>query len=345
MIKNKKILYIVLISTSIIFLSILFLRPGKDKNQKDFESILTEGKTFDSRELPSLPEDYAEHKLMEYSVEEIARILQEKYGKNIDNPAAQIAMIEELMKDLPKLYPNDWVKVLNQILGYAFPDKVLELMRMSENLYNYNKFRESNMSKVGLMSDEARRQMVWKERYRLFGEKADQIWAMEKKMTNIGDALKRIKESPAGNLDAKLNNYSQLLREQFGKEYPRIMENKRQQLTEGFMVSVQKDLKVLSYGERKSALREIRSAMGMDSAALGRWDALEEEREKTWQNQRKYSEKRTQLSSKKSGMTPEDEKELDGLRKQYFGEEAEIIKNEEASGYFRAQDERTYGVN
>ncbi|MGE8721634.1 hypothetical protein ACO2KH_09890 [Leptospira terpstrae] len=345
MIKNKKFLYIVLISISLIFLIILFLRPGKDKNQKDFESILTEGKTFESRELPTLPEDYGDHKLMEYSVEEIARILQEKYGKNIENPAAQIAMIEELMKDLPKLYPNDWVKVLNQILGYAFPDKVLELMRMSENLYNYNKFRESNMSKVGLMSDEARRQMVWKERYRLFGEKADQIWAMEKKMTAIGDTLKRIKESPAGNLDAKLSNYSQTLREQFGKEYPRIMENKRQQLTEGFMVSVQKDLKVLSYGERKSALREIRSAMGMDSAALGRWDALEEEREKAWQNQQKYSEKRTQLSSKKGGMTAEDEKQLDTLRKQYFGEEAEIIKNEEASGYFRAQEERTYGVN
>ncbi|TGM24041.1 hypothetical protein [Leptospira meyeri] len=345
MIKNKKILYIVLISSSVLFLSLLLLRPGKDKNQKDFESILKEGKNFSTRELPQLPEDYADHKLMEYSVEEIARILQEKYGKNIDHPGAQIAMIEELMKDLPKLYPNDWVRILNQILGFAFPDKVLELMRMSENLYNYNKFREANMSKVGLMSDEARKQMMWKERYRLFGEKADQIWAMEKKMTTIGDTLKRITESPAGNLDAKLSQYSQTLKDQFGKEYSRVMENKRQQLTEGFMVAVQKDLKVLSFGERKSALREIRSAMGMDSAALSRWDTLEEEREKAWQNQQKYAEKRTQLSSKKGGMTPEDEKQLDALRKQYFGEEAEIIKNEEASGYYRAREERTYGVN
>ncbi|MBM9589610.1 hypothetical protein JWG41_04090 [Leptospira sp. 201903075] len=345
MIKNKKILYIVLISASVLFISILFLRSGKDKNQKDFESILSEGKTFDSRELPSLPEDYSDHKLMEYSVEEIARILQEKYGKNIDNPAAQIAMIEELMKDLPKLYPNDWVRVLNQILGFAFPNKVLELMRMSENLYNYNRFRESNMSKVGLLSDEARRQMIWKERYRLFGEKADQIWSMEKKMTTIGDTLKRIKESPAGNLDAKLSNYSQTLKEQFGKEYPRLMENKRDQLTEGFMVSVQKDLKVLSFGERKSALREIRATMGMDNSALSRWDALEEEREKIWQNQQKYSEKRTQLSSKKGGMSPEEERELDSLRKKLFGEEADIIENEEASGYYRTQEERTYGVN
>jgi len=345
MFQNKKILYTVLTSLILLFIGILILRPGKDKNQKDFESLLNEGKVAESIELPNLPEDYADHKLMEYSIEEIARILQEKYGKNIDNPAAQIAMIEELMKDLPKLYPNDWVKVLNQILGYAFPDKALELLRMAENLYNYNRFRESNMSKVGLMSDDARRAMMWKERYRLFGDKADQIWAMEKKMTVIGDTLKRIKESPAGNLDAKLSNYAQTLKEQFGKEYPRLMENKRQQLTEGFMVSVQKDLKVMSYGERKSALREIRQTMGMDQAALNRWDALEEEREKNWQNQQKYAEKRSQLSTKKGGMTAEDEKQLDALRKQLFGEEADIIKNEEASGYYRASDERTYGVN
>lgn len=164
-------------------------------------------------------------------------------------------------------------------------------------------------------------------------------------MTVIGDSLKRIQESPAGNLDAKLSQYSQTLKEQFGKEYPRLMENKRQQLTEGFMVAVQKDLKVLSYGERKSALREIRQTMGMDQAALNRWDALEEEREKAWQNQQKYAEKRNQLSTKKGGMTAEDEKLLDAMRKQLFGEEAEIIKNEEASGYYRASDERTYGVN
>lgn len=181
MFQNKKILYSVLSALIILFVVILIIRPTKDKNQKDFESILSEGKISESKELPNLPEDYADHKLMEYSMEEIARILQEKYGKNIDNPAAQIAMIEELMKDLPKLYPNDWVKVLNQILGYAFPNKALELLRMSESLYNYNRFREANMSKVGLMSDEARREMMWKERYRLFGEKADQIWAMEKK--------------------------------------------------------------------------------------------------------------------------------------------------------------------
>lgn len=344
MFQNKKLLYTILVSISFLFLILLWFRPTKDKNQKDFENLISSGATVERVELPSLPEDYEDHKLMEYSVEEIARILQEKYGANIDDPATQIAMIEELMRDLPKLFPKDWVRVLNQILGYAFPSKVLELMRMSESLYSYNKFRDANMSKIGLLSDENRRKLLWEERYRLFGEKADRIWAMEKKMTRISEDLKRIQESPAGNLDAKLVGYTKLLKDQFGKEYPRLIETKREQLTEGFMVAVQKDLSLLSFGERKSALREIRSSLGMDSAALARWDALEEERERNWQNQKKYQSMRTKLLSD-GNLSAKEEKELDSLRNSLFGEEAGIIKNEEASGYFRSSEERIYGVN
>lgn len=344
MFQNKKIFYLALTSISILFIFLLWLRPTKDKNQEDFESLKSKSHSA-LEKLPDLPEGYEDSKLMEFSVEEIARILQEKYGKNIDLASVQIALLEELMKDLPKLYPNDWVKVLHQILGYAFPDKALELFRMSENLYAYNKFREASMSKIGLMSDEARREMMWKERYRLFGEKADQIWALEKKMNNVTDALKRIEDSPVGSVDAKLSTYQKVLKDQFGKDLPRVMENKRQQFTDGFMVSVQKDLKVMSPVARKSALREIRETMGMDPAALKRWDALEDEREKVWQNQKKYAEKRTKLLGKKSSPSPEEEKELDSLRKELFGEEADIIKNEEASGYFRSAEERTYGIN
>ncbi|MCZ8343542.1 MAG: hypothetical protein O9301_10950 [Leptospira sp.] len=345
MFQNKKFIYFALASISILFLVILWFRPTKDKNQKDFEELTNAPISSLNGSLPDLPLDYEDSKLSSFTVEEISRIMVEKYGKYIDRPSVQIALLEELMKELPKLYPNDWVKVLHQILGYAFPDKALEIFRMSESLYAYNKFREANMSKLGLMSDQARKEMMWKERYRLFGEKADEIWAMEKKMNNVTDALKRIEESPVGSVDAKLNSYEKVLKEQFGKDLPRILENKRQQLTDGFVVSVQKDLKVLSYSARKSALREIRETMGMDAAALARWDALEEERERGWQNQKKYTEMRTKLLGKKSSLSPEDERSLDSLRKELFGEEAEIIKNEEASGYFRATEERVYGLN
>ncbi|MCU0823684.1 MAG: hypothetical protein MUF77_03480 [Leptospira sp.] len=345
MFQNKKFIYLALATIAILFLLVLWFRPSKDKNQKDFEELTNAPIASLNGSLPELPLDYEDSKLGSFSVEEISRIMIEKYGKYIDRPSVQIALLEELMKELPKLYPNDWVKVLHQILGYAFPGKALEIFRMSESLYAYNKFREANMSKLGLMSDQARKEMMWKERYRLFGEKADEIWAMEKKMNNVTDALKRIEDSPVGNVDAKLNSYEKVLKEQFGKDLPRVLENKRQQLTDGFVVSVQKDLKVLSYPARKSALREIREAMGMDSAALARWDALEEERERGWQNQKKYSEMRTKLLGKKSSLSPEDERALDSLRKELFGEEAEIIKNEEASGYFRSAEERVYGLN
>ena len=38
-------------------------------------------------------------------------------------------------------------------------------------------------------------------------------------------------------------------------------------------------------------------------------------------------------------------KQLSALQFQVFGEEAEIIRNEEASGYFRYQNTQQYGIN
>lgn len=345
MFQKKYLLYFSIFTLAILFLSLLYFRNRDDDTTKAYKSLLESKKSYQSRELPELPSNFEDIDFSNLTPEQIARIMIEKYGKNIDNTRVQIALLEELMKDLPKLYPDNWVEKLHEILSLAFPDKALELFRLSEKLYSYNKYRENNMTRLGLMSDADRRKEMWKERYRLFGDKADEIWALEKKMQNVSDVLKRIEESPVGSVDAKLNTFKSTLKENFGKELPQILSKKQQTLTEGFVMSVQKDLKIMSYDARKSTLRDIREAMGMDAAALNRWDALEDEREVRWQNQDKYIELRKQLLGKKTTLSPEQEKELDAVRKKLFGEEAEIIKNEEASGYFRSPEERNYGIN
>ncbi len=345
MFQKKYLLYLSLVTLAIFFISILLYRNRDDANTRAYKNLLESNKTYANRDLGELPANFEDIDFANLTPEQIARIMLEKYGKNIDNARVQIALLEELMKDLPKLFPENWVEKLHEILHLAFPDHALELFRMSEKLYSYNKFRENNMTRLGLMSDADRRKEMWKERYRLFGDKADDIWAMEKKMQNVSDVLKRIEESPVGNVDAKLNTFKSTLKENFGKELPQILNKRQQTLTEGFVMSVQKDLKIMSYDARKSTLRDIREAMGMDAAALNRWDALEDEREVRWQNQDKYIELRKQLLGKKTSLSPEQEKELDAARTKLFGEEAEIIKNEEASGYFRSPEERNYGIN
>ncbi len=345
MFQKKYLLYFGLIAFAALFISILVLKNSDDKNTKTYKSLLESNKTYASRDLPELPSNFDDIDFSNLTPEQIARIMIEKYGKNIDNARVQVALLEELMKDLPKLYPDNWVEKLHEILGIAFPEKALELFRLSEKLYAYNKFRENNISRLGLMSDADRKKEMWKERYRLFGDKADEIWAMEKKMQNVSEVLKRIEESPVGNVDAKLNTFKSTLKENFGKELPQILSKRQETLTEGFVMSVQKDLKTMTFDARKSTLRDIREAMGMDAAALNRWDALEDEREIRWQNQEKYIAMRKQLLGKKTSLSPEQEKELDTARKKFFGEEAEIIKNEEASGYYRSLEERNYGIN
>jgi hypothetical protein len=345
MFQKKYFIYFGLIALALLFASVLFLRNRDDANARAFKNLLESNKSYSSGNLPELPANYEDVDFSNLTPEQIARIMVEKYGKNIDNARVQIALLEELMKDLPKLYPENWIEKLHEILHLAFPDRALELFRMSEKLYAYNKFRENNITRLGLMNDSDRRKEMWKERYRLFGDKADDIWAMEKKMQNVSDVLKRIEESPAGSVDAKLHTFKNSLKENFGKELPQVLEKRQQTLTEGFVMSVQKDLKTMPYDSRKSTLRDIREAMGMDAGALARWDALEDEREVKWQNQEKYIELRKQFLGKKTTLSPDQEKELDSVRKKLFGEEAEIIKNEEASGYYRSPEERSFGIN
>ncbi|GBF50582.1 hypothetical protein LPTSP4_21080 [Leptospira ryugenii] len=345
MFQSKKRIYIILVLAACIFLGLYYSLRNKDKTEERFRELSKKQRIYEKRDLGDLPENYDQFSFSEFSDEQIAKILQEKYGKNIDNPRVQFALLEELMKELPKLYPDRWVEKLNEILQLAFPEKAMELFRLSEKMYSYNVFREKNMIRLGMMSEADRRKEVWKERYRLFGEKADEIWAIEKKMQNVSDALQRIQESPPGNIDAKLSSFKSTLKENFGKELPQVLAKRQQTLTEGFVQSVQKDLKIMSFAERKSTLRDIREAMGMDQAALNRWDALEDEREQKWKNLETYRNLRSKLLGGKTTLSPEKEKELEGLRTKLFGEEAEIIRNEEASGYYRTLEERTFGIN
>jgi lipase chaperone LimK len=106
---------------------------------------------------------------------------------------------------------------------------------------------------------------------------------------------------------------------------------------------VQNDLRALPEAERREHLRQLRTAVGMDEAALGRWDELDAVRAERWKTGKHYLEERAKLQATVQG----DELEADIIRLQQriFGEEAEMIHNEEVNGYFRYEGEQQFGVN
>jgi len=65
-------------------------------------------------------------------------------------------------------------------------------------------------------------------------------------------------------------------------------------------------------------------------------------RDQRWDAGMQYMQQRAELEKKYKGA--ELEKQLDSLRMKYFGDEAETIKNEEESGYYRFSQPRKYGL-
>jgi hypothetical protein len=74
--------------------------------------------------------------------------------------------------------------------------------------------------------------------------------------------------------------------------------------------------------------------MGMDDEALARWHDLDAARDRAWEVGERYMAEREGLSAGT---------ELTALQDRLFGAEADIIRAEEASGFFRFARRRQLG--
>lgn len=91
-------------------------------------------------------------------------------------------------------------------------------------------------------------------------------------------------------------------------------------------------------------MRSFRSDMGLDPAALKRWDALDEERDTSRTMGTTYMTERSRLEARYQGA--ELEQQILQLQNRLFSaDEARFIRNEEASGHFRFRTPQTTGVN
>jgi lipase chaperone LimK len=107
--------------------------------------------------------------------------------------------------------------------------------------------------------------------------------------------------------------------------------------------SVQKELATLPPARRSENLRTIRKEMGLDDAALQRWDELDKVRDTRWEVGSQYMSEREALAQQYSG--PELEARLTELRARYFSDEAQTIAEEEQSGFYRFTRPRQWGRN
>lgn len=277
---------------------------------------------------------------------ELVSYLRARFGKNIANSYVQIQMIEKLMRQLQAKNPAGWQADLLAAIRAAFPERYAEIAANFQHRIDYEEWLKRNNERLRGLGDRERREALWEARKRLFGEEAaEQIWASERKGQTITDALAEIDASPNATVGDRLAQYKESLQDTHQENTNTFLQNHQQEALNRFLAlgSVQRELSSLPPAERSAALRDVRKGLGLDDAALGRWDTLDHERDRRWEVGLKYMAERAALAKQYSGDVLE--AHVQELRSRYFGAEAGTIANEEASGFFRFDRPRTYGSN
>lgn len=295
--------------------------------------------------LPSQPGSGAT--LPDFDDKELAIIeqLKNKYGSQLAGAALQVNVIGNLMDLLQKLYPHDWAPRLLRILASAFPGQVKELRDRFDALQQYNAWLKDVLPHMTFPDPAARREAIWNQRLAMFGPAANDIWAVERREQKLAATIDQLASSNAP-LQEKKQTYLRSLKETYGEGITALNAPHQTQNMTRFLSlpSVQDDLRQLPVEARREALRSFRSDMGLDPAALQRWDVLDEERDTSRSIGTTYMAERSKLEARYQGA--ELEQQVIQLRSRLFSaEEARFIRNEEASGHFRFRTPQTIGVN
>jgi hypothetical protein len=277
---------------------------------------------------------------------ELVAYLRARFGKNIANPYVQIQMLEKLMRHFQAKNPAGWQAELLAAIRAAFPERYTEIAANLQHRIDYEAWLTSNKERLRGLGERERREALREARNRLFGEAAaGDIWASEQKSQALTDALVAIDARPDATVGDRLAQYTESLEDTHQENTDTFLQNHRQEALNRFLAleSVQQELSSLPAAQRSAVLRDVRKGLGLDSAALGRWDTLDHERDRRWDVGLKYMAERAALAKQYSGEILE--AHVQELRSRYFGAEAATIADEEASGFFRFDRPRSYGLN
>ncbi|MBW4933561.1 hypothetical protein [Marinobacter sp. F4206] len=279
-------------------------------------------------------------------LDQVRNQLLEKYGAQLAHPKSQIRMLEELMRYLAQIDPEHWRENMLALLQAWFPNQHEALTQRMTSLLAYQTFMERERYALRAMTPDERRDFIWSKRRELFGDEAEIIWQAELQNRALAQSLQSI-NSDSGTPVRKAQAYHAAIEQAFGEQANRLLESRRQELTDRFLTlsSVQQTLHQQSAPERYDTLRAIRSELGMKETALNRWSELDRTRDERWSQGDRYQAKREAIMAKyEEG--PERQETLEQAAEEMFGEDmAEVIRSEEAAGYYRFDGERVYGQN
>ncbi len=270
--------------------------------------------------------------------------LRAKFKSAIQNKHSRIKAIEQLIAYLMQRYPDDWAERVQAFLEQLFPELAGELYEQFRHLLEYNDWLRLHREELLKMSPEDRRLALWNARRAAFGDDAAEIFAGELRNERIHASLATLDSAHGKTLVEKTAVLLDAVKQAYGDQAEIFIQNRQTELLNSFLdvASVQEELRAMPPAERSAALREVRSALGMDGAALDRWSELDRKRDQNWDQGQRYMQERNRIVAQYEG--DEEARMLRQSQDRNFGaEEAETIRNEEQGGYFRYGHARRTG--
>lgn len=272
--------------------------------------------------------------------------LRARYADTIDNPYTQMQVLDKLIRHYQKIDPDNWYARVLQTLDDAFPEHKTALAKRLDQRLEYQTWMEAERDRLHRLEPQQRQNTIWEARHRIFGSDiADAIWAGDIEQRAVANALQTIGTSVDTSIADKLQMYRQALDDVHDGDASGYLAANAQQAMDSFLdvASVQRDLSTMAPEERRQRLRDIRASMGLDAAALTRWEQLDRKRDERWALGKQYMKERAALQETYQGATLK--AQLKGLRTRYFAAQADLIAQEEAAGLFRYNRPRRWGRN
>lgn len=313
------------------------------KNTQTTQTPTTNSPRSDSKNNTDSSTDISALSAEEKIQAEKIKYLRAQFGARINNPYWQIKMIDQLMALMKKEFPLSWESELIKLFNQVFPDYADVLTAKLYAHIEYIAWIDSLKNNLTFENQEDRRQALWDKRLELFGEEAYQIWEAVLKQDKFDAQMKSLAQS-TDSFDTKTAEYIKSMKTVFGENI--LQTGHKTQIINHFLTldNVQNDLRNMPAEQRRTELRNYREAMGLDDAALIRWDSLDRQRDEQREAGNIYMQKREQLAKQYEGEALTHQ--IERLQVDVFGEvESKVILNEEASGYFRFNSPQKFGFN
>ena len=275
----------------------------------------------------------------------IANQLNTRFGKRLGNAYWRAKMVSDLILLFKEKFPETWQQELEAFFKHAYPKIADDLMKTLASLLEYNEWLGNLKSTMEFASIKERQAALWEKRVALFGDQAYEIWEAAYKNEQLQDSLVKV-DNLMGDFSQKATLYIESMQDVFGEGIVGEGKPHATQMMTKFLDlnGVQIELQSMESDDRYAQLREFRESMGLDDAALDRWDTLDQKRDGQWSKGAGYMEGRVNLSAQYQGSEFNDK--LTQFQNDTFGEtEAKYIRNEESSGYFRFEQTQKYGIN